>query len=379
VFSPDVIAGCQTLLTDYINPDIGDGLLVLYTPECRDHVALLSLLAKQEGLNVSCMPMRPLRDASVAIRVSDSLKNCFERLGQSKLYVVTLERDTLSHQAAIQSSLEPYPEDRLRLIRAISVCDAFFSTAMQVVPSQLSARNSKILAHCWGKTDMTVTTQSGSRLTISFDNERYSWINNRGATKPGGTTILPAGEVATFPAKINGRLVADFADNVNAINSLDSRLDHTPVTVDIVDGKAVDFQCESKSVSDFIDLCFSKHNAKYVGEVGFGTNPFVKSPIFLNSHINERCPGIHLGFGQHNQMGAEPGYQCEIHLDLIARGATLENDRGVLDLLSLTQDGPTCRFDTRDEDVFSPEFDDLDVGDCCGVLNEKGFTPFIIA
>ncbi|MGJ8561391.1 MAG: hypothetical protein ACSHX3_14250 [Litorimonas sp.] len=379
MFSPEIVAGCQTLLTDYIKPNIGDGLLVLYSPECRDYVALLALLAKQDGLKVSCMPMRPLQDANVAKRFSDSLKSCFDRLGQGTLYVVTFERDTMSHQAAIQSSLAVYPEDRVRLIRAISVCDEFFSVALQASPAHLSVRNSKILAHCWGKTDMKVTTKSGSRLEISFDNERYSWVNNRGSTKSGGTTILPAGEVATFPATISGRLVADFAYNVNAINSLDSRLDKTPVTVDIVDGKAVSFHCESKPVSDFIDICFSKNNAKYVGEVGFGTNLFVETPIYLNSHINERCPGIHLGFGQHNQMGASPGYHCEIHLDLIARGARLEGERGVLDLLSLSQDGSVSDFDTRDEDVFSPEFEDLDVGDCCGILNEQGFQPFVIA
>ncbi len=379
MFSQEVLTGCHNLLAAYVKPGVGDHLLIVYTPDCRNYAALLSLLAQQEGLKAACMPMNPLRDSGIGMRFNNSLHNCFQTLGHKKLCIITLERDTMSHQDVIQSVLKRYNAEQVRLIRAISVCDAFFATAMKASPDELTIRNSKILSYCWGKTDIHVTTPSGTELDIAFDNEQYSWINNRGIAKPGGITILPAGEVATFPAQINGRLVADFAYNVNAINSLDSRLDQSPVTIDIVNGMAVDFKCSSKTISDFIEKCFSKHNAKYVGEVGFGTNFMVTEPIFLNSHVNERAPGIHIGFGQHNQTGHLPGYHCEIHLDLICRGAILTSDRGTLDLSALSNDGEASFFDTQDQDVFSPVFDDLDVGDCCGILNENGFKPLVIA
>ena len=87
---------------------------------------------------------------------------------------------------------------------------------------------------------------------------------------------------------------------------------------------------------------------------------------------------MHLGFGQHNQDPGVVGYQCAIHLDLIAKGGLvwLDDDPVPVDLERVQpMDIPHPDL-TRDEDVFSPEFEDIDVDDCCGIITEDGLRPF---
>lgn len=376
IISEGVLDGAQSLLDTYMSIAERDHLLVAYTPESRRYAAIISAVCEARGITNDCLPMHPIRDETIAARLRRWADGVSPIAPDGTIHILTLERDTMSHQVTFNALKTHWPRADVRLSRAISVCDAFFEMAMTVAPETLSRRNSHVLSFCWGRTDVRVKTDGGTDLEITFDSERYDWINNRGKAREGGTTILPAGEVATYPARIDGRLVADFAYNVNAINRLDSRLDDTPVTVEIEDGMAVDYSCDSGEVMRFLDDCFSRHFARHVGEVGFGTHPAVHDPIYMNSHINERSPGIHIGFGQHNQLGPDPGYQAQIHFDLIARGAKLSAKGKELDLLDLRDAEPVGEFTTRDEDVFSPEFEDLDVEDCCGLLKVDGLELF---
>jgi hypothetical protein len=105
---------------------------------------------------------------------------------------------------------------------------------------------------------------------------------------------------------------------------------------------------------------------RFVGELGFGTNACVTGSVAMNSHTNERRPGIHLGFGQHNQREEVAGYFCDIHVDLCARGGLVWVDDAPLPL-NLEEIEPSTNphpaiFDG--EDVLPPE--PLD-GDCCGL------------
>lgn len=125
-----------------------------------------------------------------------------------------------------------------------------------------------------------------------------------------------------------------------------------------------EIQCKDNDMRQFVRQLLSSECGKRVGELGFGTNFAVRSAIPMNSHVNERCPGVHLGLGQHNQERDVVDYQCNIHLDLIARGGTVwVGDDWAVDLSRTPpSSGPHPRF-TTDEDVFSPEATD----DCCGV------------
>lgn len=316
--------------------------------------------------------MAPLWDDGFTARLTSVLPDPAEFDG--RLLVLGFERDTMSHMRPVASVLSKYKKSQA--FRAISACPELFSTALHVLPQDLSARNTAILERLMTAKRLRITTAGGSDFTVTLD-PKHRWISNRGAARPGRVTILPAGEVATFPDTISGVFVADFAFNVNAVTRLDARLQEHPITIWIEHGRAVKAECADPAVTRFIQESFRTYCAYNVGELGFGTNTAVTDPIPLNSHINERRPGVHLGFGQHNQDPGVVGYQCAIHMDLIARGGLVwvDDDPVPMDLENIAPSSGQHPDNPRDEDVFAGT-EDLEIDDCCGLLTADGFRLF---
>lgn len=312
--------------------------------------------------------MAPLRDEEFSSRVESALPSPEQLSG--RVVILSLERDTMSHTAELIALLSEYENSQKAVVRIISTCKELFATALSVLPRELANRNAIVLNHCMNANQLRIKTSGGTDLKVSIDSERHRWISNRGSARPGATVILPAGEVATFPHSISGKHVADFAFNINAITDRDARLDQSPVTLWIEDGCVQDFECDDRPTYSFVEECLKTLCVRNVGELGFGTNPMVNKPIAMNSHINERRPGVHLGFGQHNQSPKIVNYQCHIHLDLISRGGLIwaDDEPYPIDLENLPDSNSIHPASPSDEDVFSPSSDDFEDQDCCGTL-----------
>jgi hypothetical protein len=376
IVDEELWSGVESLLDKYVHIRAEDYVVLLYTSDSYESAAWVSVALESRNIPVARVWMAPLRDETLIDRLAPALPAPSEIEG--RLVLLSLERDTMSHTRTLSLALSKYKPDRRVVFRAISAGPSLFHDALHVSPEELSARNTSILERCLGTHELRITTRGGTDLAVTIDGDRYRWVSNRGMARPGSTVILPAGEVATFPASISGQFVGDFAFNLNAITDRDARLERHPVHVSIEDGRAVRCECDDAQTQRFLDECFGTHCAYYVGELGFGTNSSVGEAIPLNSHINERRPGVHLGFGQHNQDPGVVGYQCAIHLDLIARGGLLwiDDEPEPLDLENVSPSAAKHPRSTLDEDVFSPEIDDLDVDDCCGILTDDGLKLF---
>lgn len=364
--------GVQTLIDHYAKISADDHVVLLYTSDSSESVAWVSAALDLRGIPCQRVWMAPLWDAGFPARLAPALPDPAEFTG--RLVVLSFERDTMSHTRAVVSAVAKYKKSQV--FRAISACPSLFSLALQALPEDLSARNTAILERLMPAKRLRIETESGSDFQVTLD-PKHRWISNRGMARPGRIAILPAGEVATFPASISGKFVADFAFNVNAVTRRDARLQDNPVTVHLDGGRAVKAECGDAAVSRFIEDCFRTHCAYNVGELGFGTNFAVTDAIPMNSHINERRPGVHLGFGDHNQDPDVVGYQCAIHLDLIARGGMIwvDDEEAPLDLESIAPPAGLHPDSPRDEDVFTGTVE-LEVDDCCGLLKEDGFRLF---
>lgn len=358
--------GVSSLLDDYANVQPEDTVIVAYTSDSRLYAAWVMVALQGRGISARQMWMGRLHDNGFVDRLSALLPG--PDMDEGRLVIIALERSTMSHMQALREMLARYQPHQCVVIRAISACEELFATALRAKPSELSARNTALLEQLMPAESLRVETDAGTQLTISVDSDQYRWISNRGVWRPGSVVILPAGEVATYPASVDGVLVADYAFNLNTATELDTRLESYPVTVTVENGSAVDYRCEDPEVTKLLERFFAMPNAHQVGELGFGTNFQVGQAIAMNSHINERRPGVHLGFGQHNQHKSVVGYRCELHLDLIARGGRVWVDDNpvplVLDDIAPSANPHPANF--RDEDIDGSE--DLD-SDCCGTMS----------
>ncbi len=357
--SESVDRGVESFIGDYAHVTETDHVVVLYTPECREPAARLVIESRRRGATSYPFGMRPLQDADFEHRLIEFLPAQLTTV--QRLVVISIERDTMSHVLPLRRILSRYNADQVSVFRIISGCDEFFTHAVNLTSDELSSINSGLLHRLMPASSVRIKSTGGSDLEVRLDSDRYRWLSNRGVWRAGAFIVFPPGEIATFPADINGVLVADGAFNVTAYTELDARLADHPVTIKVERGKMVDYSCADARVKELITRCLRYDNADIVGELGIGTNSGIPSFIRMNSHINERRPGLHLGFGQHAQKRSVVEYRCDVHLDLITADAHFDLDDGGQPLDS--------RLFTPSDLPHPSNVDDEDIdGDCCGLF-----------
>lgn len=350
-------AGIDSLLDDYADTSASDHAIVTYAPECREQAARVVVGLRSRDIGYSTLAMTPLVDDTLPQRLEHVKPAATGFSGN--LVVFTLERDTMSHFDAFAPLFDEYGQARTKILRIISATDDFFRSALTLTPRELRARNSALLNLLWPVRNLRVQTRSGTDLRIAMDSDTFEWVSNRGTWRPGGFTILPAGEIATHPVRVDGVLHADGALNCNVVTRQDMRLAEQPLRIDIRDSVAVSHTSRNPETDELVTRCFGLDNGRRVGELGFGTNSAIPDFLAANSHLNERRPGLHLGFGQHNQSPDRVAYHADVHLDVVTDDATLTDlDSGAT--MRLSEVAP--RYDIahpvlmRDEDI---------TGDCC--------------
>ncbi|MFJ9748693.1 M29 family metallopeptidase [Streptomyces chartreusis] len=363
--SPDeqVWRGVSNFVENYVAPRDDDHVVILYTVDARDPAAWIFAEFASKGIKPKLLGMNPVEDSTVEQRLRDALPA--PEISDSRIVILTVERDTMSHFMQLRRALAPYPQERWSVLRLINASEELFRYSMNVSPQILSSINGALLRRMMPARSLHISSSSGTRLDVEVDSTRYRWLSNRGVWRPGAFLILPPGEVSTFPANINGRLVADGAFNVTAYTAADSRLNRYPVTLDIEEGRVVDFSCESPTIERLINRCLTFKNADRVGELGFGTNVGTQGFIAMNSHINERHPGVHIGLGQHGQRVDAVGYTADIHLDLITSDAEIRTDGGeTIDSHNLISFRGESHPNPLEAGINEEDID----GDCCGLI-----------
>lgn len=349
--------GVLSLLDAYARVQSNDWCLLSYTPDSRLYAAHVIAELEARGIRHSSFPMAPLVDDGLMDRMRPQLPPPSDFTGN--FVVITLERDSMSHFDKFAPLFRTYGEARTRILRIISASDEFFSNGLTLKPVELEQLNATLLDFLADSSHITLTSSSGTHLEVEMDQDRYEWISNRGRLRPGAFTILPPGEVASYPDSISGVLVADGAVNCNVFCDLDMRLADHPLRIEIEDSQIVHFDTRSEEMKSFLNKCFSLPNARRVGELGFGTNRALSGFIAHNSHLNERHPGIHIGFGQHNQPLREVAYEANVHIDCVTNGGMIRRaDTGRVIDISLFKPSSTAVHPKliRDEDI---------TGDCC--------------
>jgi hypothetical protein len=357
----EVWRGVSLMLDQYIHLTSEDRVLLLYARSARDSAAWVAAELSARGTPTAFVDL----DALSAGSGNASLDSAAARLGKSdgRLVAICIEYDIVVPSDLIRGALKVFPDCPTDVYRTVMTGSEFFKQAVTTPPETLNNINAGLLRSLRTSERFTVRTSSGSELAITLDPTRYRWVSNRGISREGGIVFLPAGEVATYPVRMDGILVADGAFNSTAYTKLDARLQDCPVTFEIENGKMVDYRCANPSIMKLIERCQQLPNASQVGELGFGTNIGIEHFIPLNSHLNERFPGLHIGFGQSNQEKGLVPY-CDVHVDFIASDCTIYVPNEV-PLRSQDFKGLTGVHPAIDAGVFDEDLD----GDCCGLFS----------
>jgi aminopeptidase len=164
---------------------------------------------------------------------------------------------------------------------------------------------------------LRVETPSGTSFTASFD-PALAWVKTSGLINRRYWSNLPAGEVFTTPASVDGVFVCDGTAG-DYFGPKYGDLRATPLTLDIAGGRLKAAHCSRKDLEqEFWEYCHTDEQSDRVGELAFGTNIALEDMIGVLLQ-DEKIPGVHIAFG--DPYGSQTGapWKSRTHIDVLTR------------------------------------------------------------
>ena len=164
---------------------------------------------------------------------------------------------------------------------------------------------------------LTVKTEAGTEFSAHFD-RGLDWVKTSGLISPRYWSNLPAGEVFTTPATVDGTFVCD-ATAGDYFNGKYGDLQATPLVLTIKGGRLVRAACERKDLEEeFWSYCHTDENSDRVGELAFGTNLGLSRMIGILLQ-DEKFPGVHIAFGDPYGSQTHADWKSRTHVDVLTR------------------------------------------------------------
>ena len=164
---------------------------------------------------------------------------------------------------------------------------------------------------------LTVKTAAGTDFKAHFD-RGLDWVKTSGLISPRYWSNLPAGEVFTTPATLDGAFVCD-ATAGDHFNGKYGDLQATPLTLEIKGARLVAVTCARKDLEqEFWEYCHTDENSDRVGELAFGTNLGLSEMIGILLQ-DEKFPGVHIAFGDPYGNQTHADWKSKTHVDVLTR------------------------------------------------------------
>ena len=222
-----------------------------------------------------------------------------------------------------------YIVQKARLGHMVGVNETIMRTGMCVDYDKVAEVTDRLYELVMNVQEIKVTSPAGTDFTATFDSS-MKWIPCSGIIdKIGYWDNLPSGEVFTAPKTFRGRLVVDgtVGDWLEMKYSGKVKYQETPLIIDVeheIGGSFItDVKCDHPELlADFNAYVKMDANASRVGEIGLGTNIFLKE-IIDNILQDEKFPTVHVAFGDpyHEKTGAT--WASDAHIDLLMRKCSI--------------------------------------------------------
>jgi len=172
---------------------------------------------------------------------------------------------------------------------------------------------------------LTVKTEAGTKFAAHFD-RGLDWVKTSGLISPRYWSNLPAGEVFTTPATVDGTFVCD-ATAGDHFNGKYGDLQRTPLTLEIKGARLRNVACDRKDLEqEFWDYCHTDENSDRVGELAFGTNLGLSEMIGILLQ-DEKFPGVHIAFGDPYGSQTHANWKSRTHVDVLTRNCDVWIDQ----------------------------------------------------
>ena len=206
---------------------------------------------------------------------------------------------------------------QIRYAHMVGVTPEIMQQGMRADYRLVDQLSEKLRARMLGAETLTVKTEAGTKIAAHFD-RGLDWVKTSGLISPRYWSNLPAGEVFTTPATVDGTFVCD-ATAGDHFNGKYGDLQATPLMLEIQGARLIGVTCARKALEqEFWDYCHTDENSDRVGELAFGTNLGLSAMIGILLQ-DEKFPGVHIAFGDPYGSQTHANWKSMTHVDVLTR------------------------------------------------------------
>ena len=269
--------------------------------------ALAARGAAAECVRIEAVSPRPMREAPAAALAA------LEGADAGILCVQPLEGE-LNARRAIVGVVE---RRRIRYAHMVGVTPRIMREGMRADYRRVDRLSQQLCERMPEASVLTVKTAAGTDFTATFD-ASLAWVKTSGLINPRYWSNLPAGEVFTTPASVDGTFVCDGTAG-DYFNAKYGTLERSPLVLEIRGGRLIAARCDRADLQrDFWDYCHTDANSDRVGELAFGTNLGLREMIGVLLQ-DEKVPGVHLAFGDPYGSQTHADWTSHTHVDVLTR------------------------------------------------------------
>jgi aminopeptidase len=300
--------------------------------------AVETCLAIQPGEHVTLIADRP--SAGVAASLAYAIEQCgavtepflLESLAPRPMRKAPAPvLDSLEHADAGILCVQPQPGElgsrkdivgvverrHIRYAHMVGITPEIMQQGMRADYTLVDRLSQRLKERMKTARSLTVRTDAGTSLVAHFD-ESIDWVKTGGLISARYWSNLPAGEVFTTPAQVDGTFVCDGTAGDHFCGKYGD-LRNTPLVLEIRGARLVKATCSRADLQEeFWSYCHTDENSDRVGELAFGTNLSLSDMIGVLLQ-DEKLPGIHLAFGDSYGSQTHANWSSKTHVDVLAR------------------------------------------------------------
>jgi len=206
---------------------------------------------------------------------------------------------------------------RIRYAHMVGVTPQIMQQGMRADYKKVDQLSDRLRERMLRAETLTVKTEAGTSFAAHFD-RGLDWVKTSGLISPRYWSNLPAGEVFTTPATVDGTFVCD-ATAGDYFNGKYGDLQETPMTLTIEGARLKKVECEREDLEkEFWEYCHTDENSDRVGELAFGTNLGLSEMIGILLQ-DEKFPGVHIAFGDPYGSQTHANWKSKTHVDVLTR------------------------------------------------------------
>ena len=219
--------------------------------------------------------------------------------------------------SARMAIVEVVERRQIRYAHMIGVTPQIMQQGMRADYKMIDRLSDKLRDRMLRAQTLRVQTGAGTSIAAHFD-RGLDWVKTSGLISPRYWSNLPAGEVFTTPATVDGTFVCD-ATAGDHFNGKYGDLQKTPLVLQIKGARLVAVDCPRKDLEqEFWEYCHTDENSDRVGELAFGTNLGLSEMIGILLQ-DEKFPGVHLAFGDPYGSQTHANWKSKTHVDVLTR------------------------------------------------------------